>query len=363
MIIALIMAMLLQPSVPGVYQVPYDSTQVNQGSLQNGSLSVAPPGTGGSVSVAPSAPYSGSVSVAPSSPSSGSVSILGDAGQKNTTPVTTAPAAPVQTTVATTYADNSADIATQQAAIAALKAGIAPGLARNQTALDNVLGQYNNESTSFNNAYTANENTAKTNLQANTSEAELNAARGRQGLFGILQSLGALNGSGITLANNAVQNGANADLGKAQDAYAGDMNTLNETRDKFKTENSNAEDLARNQKLQADSSFNYNNLTGQQNALKSIMGDYAAEGPAHNADRDNYSRMAQALFPQIQHNLNTAPIPITYQATPYTMPTLSRYVGGTSGNGTSVVSTPATNTDNPIPGLSAVPSLRKLATA
>jgi len=71
------------------------------------------------------------------------------------------------------------------------------------------------------------------NLEKNRQNSLVSAAQGLRGLRGVLGSIGALNGDGTRLANQAVTNEANTDLGGAQETAATNTQALNKSWDRF----------------------------------------------------------------------------------------------------------------------------------
>lgn len=282
--------------------------------------------------------------------------VLPDIPGANTTTETTQ-AAPVNpnNTAQPTFADKSGDISTNQALLDSLPGTKASGLAGIQAALAKVLGSYGTDSDNYTREYTDNSNANKSNLESNTQAALLNASRGRQGLFGVLAGLGALNGSGIDLANNAVREGANADLGTANDTYGTNQSALDQSIGDFNLSNEARKKEAGDSATAATTALENSTLTTEQQAKKAIADDYAAEG--NKAQSDAYQKLVAALYPQIGQTVNAAPA-ISYTPTPYTAPTLNKYVGGSSRTATTVATIPGSG-DNPIPGLVAVPGLKK----
>jgi hypothetical protein len=140
-------------------------------------------------------------------------------GGGNTTATAAAPAAPV-------YPDKSGDIGVNQAGLDATGTTRDTAVGLLDKSLSTVMGQYGDDlshaATSYNNETNANE----TDLQGNKQSSLEHAVQGRQGLYGTLASLGALSGTGVELANHAVQKGANEDLTTAANTYATNQNGL-----------------------------------------------------------------------------------------------------------------------------------------
>lgn len=265
----------------------------------------------------------------------------------------TAPSNPNGGAPAAPKVDKSNDIALQNAGLGAVDSQYNSGVSAIDAALGKLTGQYNTEATANEGNYTTQSDTNQNNLQKNKQTSLVNAAQGRQGLFGSLASLGALNGSGIELANRAVQKGANDDLSGAADNYSTNQSGLDTAigqfrqEDKFRRENAstsaeNAKTNAANEAAKSRMQF-YSNLSN----------DYAAMDDKGNASK--FSGLASSLYP----TLAKTSIPnsnIAYSGAAFTPGTLADYMAGANST---VVNTTPTQGGQGIPGLIASPSLKK----
>lgn len=249
---------------------------------------------------------------------------------------------------ASTYQDKSNDIALNNAGLASLDSQSAAGMDAISKALASIFGQYDTEKTSNETNYTDQSDTNQNNLQKNKQATYVNAASGRQGLFGKLASIGALNGDGIKLATNAVRNGANDDLSGANDTFEDNQTTLDAGINAFRT----ADDKRRKDASTAaeDAKTNVTNkiATSRQNFLQNLSNDFAAQGDSARAR--SYADQAGSLFDTIAKTT----IPSTnlgYTGAGYTPGTLSSYLAGNTS--TAVNSTPAQGTGGglSLPGL------------
>ena len=96
-----------------------------------------------------------------------------------------------------------------------------------QAAYDNLINQYNVEDARAQQAYNTQTESNDKALSRGTSTALTSAAQGARGLKGVLASLGALSGTGLDLANRAVAQAANTDLGNVNDNYTTNATNLN----------------------------------------------------------------------------------------------------------------------------------------
>ncbi len=259
------------------------------------------------------------------------------------------PPAPSITPAAPVYQDKTNSIAADNAGLNSAATSRDTMLSSIQKALSAMLGTYDSEKAAADQSY-QNESTAnEQDLQGNKESALQAARQGRQGLFGTLASLGALSGTGIDLANHAVQQGANQDLTTAADTYATNQNGLDST---YGTWNRNDQERrnqantnAANDKQIAENDY-YKN---EQSYLTNLANDYSAEGNA--AQAKNYTDQLVAVAP-LAAATNTPQIDIGYSGGAYTAPTLNSYLG--RANNTTVQSTPGATPSGSvfnIPGL------------
>lgn len=251
------------------------------------------------------------------------------------------------------YEDKSNDIAVQMAGLGAVDQQQNSGLSAVDKALQNLFGTYDTEKTANETNYTGQSNTNRTNLQKNTQTAYVNAAQGRQGLFGTLASLGALNGDGLYLANRAVQNGANTDLSGASDNFGTNQTALDTAIGTFRQQDKTRRDQATSSAENARQNVRNQAAKDRLAFLTNLSNDYTAEGKK--AQAKTYSDQAAALYP----TLASTSIPdsnISYTGAAFTPGTLADYVAG--ANSTAVHSTP-TSGNGGAPGLVASPVKKK----
>lgn len=233
-----------------------------------------------------------------------------------------------------TYQDKSADIQIANSQLGAEDTKLNSGLSSADKALADLMLGYDTEAGNAKKSYDANVAQNNNNLQSNKQTAFTNAVQGRRGLFGTLASLGALSGSGIDLANRAVQRGANEDLSGAQDTF-----NANNTAQKTAYDTFGAEDAQRRkdaEKATENVKQNVRNSVAKerQGFYVQLANDYHDEG--NSAMAKHYTDLAASLSPEVAQTSIPAALP-TYVAAPFTAPTLSNYLGG--GN-TAVKTTP-----------------------
>lgn len=254
----------------------------------------------------------------------------------------------------TAVVDKSGDIALQNAGIASVDEQTNSGIAAVDKKLLDIQGRYNEDSAANEANYTTQSDTNQNNLQKNKQSALVNASQGRRGLFGTLSSLGALNGSGIDLANHAVQAGANEDLSGAADNYSANQTGLDtgiETfRKDIKRKGEDAVASADNMKM----GIHNNAAKSKQSFYSNLANDYAAMNDGGNASK--YTGMAAGLYPEIAKT-SLQDTNLAYTPAAYTPGSLASYLAGS--NSTQVSATPTTGGQG-LPGLVASPTKRKL---
>lgn len=256
--------------------------------------------------------------------------------------------------------DKTNDINLNQAGLGSVDTQTAAGLSAIDKALGTLNGQYDEETGANNKTYQTNSDTNQGNLQKNKQSSFINAAQGRQGLFGTLSSLGALNGSGIELANNAVKHGADLDLSSAADNYATNQSGLDTAIETYRREDKSRRENAELQAGNAKTNVNNDAARSKQNFYKNIANDYDLMGNAGGAK--DYSDRAAALYPQVAAT-NVPNANLGYSAAAFNSPSLASYIAGAGGT---QVSASAANPSGPagqLPGLSASESKKKQPTA
>lgn len=236
---------------------------------------------------------------------------------------------------APTYEDKTNDITLQNAGLGQVDATQNSGIKAIEDAWSKINGQYeddlNTAGTQYGNETTDNNK----DLQTNKQTALERGVQGRQGLFGTLASLGALNGDGITLANRAVQKGANEDLTTAANTYATNQNALDTGYNAYTKQEKRLQTNAETAKNNNEEQVRNDAAKSRQQYLTNLANDYQLEGKTSQAK--DYASQAAALFPSIA-GTNVPTISLGYSGGSYAAPTLSQYVG--KANNTTVQTTP-----------------------
>lgn len=249
--------------------------------------------------------------------------------------------------------DRSNSIALQNAGLGAVDQQTNAGISSINAAVGRLQGQYNEEATANEGIYTDNSNNNQNNLQKNKQTAMVNAAQGRQGLFGSLASIGALGGSGIDLANRAVAKGANDDLSGAADSYAGNQTNLDTAIGTFRREDKNRKENANTNAENARQNVRGDAAKSRMGFYSQLSNDYSAMGNEGEAKR--YTGMASSLYPEVART-NVPNANIAYSGAAFTPGALSEYIAG--ADSTAVSATP-TQSGQTIPGLTASPIKKK----
>jgi hypothetical protein len=249
----------------------------------------------------------------------------------------------------TGYTDETSDIASNQAGLNALGAGLTTENNSINSKIGGIDALYAGDLGTAKNNYTTESQANTDDLQSNKEVALQNAVQGRQGLYGTLASLGALNGTGLVLANNAVAKGANEDLATAANNFSTNKDSLDTAYNTYTTEEQNAkkqaDDAAATDLTQAKNS----SLRTQQQYLSAIANDYTKEG--NTAQAKNYFAQANALFDPINQTNVPATSDFGYTGSTWNTPSLNQITS--KANNTSVLPTQGSGVFN-VPGLVAV---------
>lgn len=202
------------------------------------------------------------------------------------------------------------------------------------TAYDNISGQkksitsgYNKESVSNEADYdgeTVNNNQSLLKNKQNSLQA---GAQGARGLRSTLASIGALGGTGLTLANRAVTNSVNQDLGEASETAAGNAMTLDKAIKKFRDEDEDRrkelDTQSENQRTAAEGRV-LGKKQGYFEKLADLFGDLG------NSDKaTEYLDRAGDLNDPIAKKTAVASTPFTKRAAAFTPGALADYLAGT----------------------------------
>lgn len=251
------------------------------------------------------------------------------------------------------YPDKSNDITLQNAGLGAVGATENAGIKAIDDAWNKINGQYEGDLATAGTEYGHQTTSNNQDLQTNKQTALERGVSGRQGLFGTLASIGALNGTGIERANHAVQQGTNEDLTTASNTYATNQNSLDSGYNAYTQQEKRLQDAAKSAHDNNQQQVHNDAAKSRQQYLTNLANDYQTEGKT--AEAKTYAQQAADLFPSIAAT-NVPTINMGYSGGAYTAPTLGQYVA--KANNTSVQSTPGNNASGNnvfnIPGLEAL---------
>lgn len=210
-----------------------------------------------------------------------------------------------------------------------------------------VRSRYDRESQTNEDDYNTQTVTNNQNLLKNKQNALQAAAQGARGLRSTLASLGALGGTGLTLANRAVTNAANQDLGEASETAATNARTLDTAigkyRDEDKIRRDELETQARNQRTALEGRVE----SKRQGYFQKMAELFSEIGDAGNAT--SFLNRAGDLNNTIAQKTAVAATPIAARGAAFTPGALADYLAGTGDMTVEAVAGDAT-------GLGASPS-------
>ena len=188
-------------------------------------------------------------------------------------------------------------------ALAALDTEKANQLRGNQETYDQRLREYNDRFASDRSNWEENVATNEGGLQSQRQNKMLSGARLSQGLNSILASMGALNGTGQFLANQAVEGITNRGLGESTETFEANAGNINSAWEQAEREarqrRENAENILRDQ----NSATNRDILTSRQNMLNqlgNLYGSDTSQGRGYLADAGAlYSQIAGTSRPNV----------------------------------------------------------------
>ena len=251
--------------------------------------------------------------------------------QQVSNPVTTAPTSTATADAATIAArakaaQTAAAIAATQQAIDSLGTEQNVGNKNIDDSFGSVIGGYDAEAQRNKADYDESSVTNNTNLQKNKQNALVAAAQGRRGLRSTLAAMGALGGDGTVLADRAVTDSANDDIGEAADTFSTNQVGLDKAirnfEDEDKQRRAEAETSRNNSKTALEGSI----LTKRQAALQKMADLYSDSGNTGKAAE--LLGQAGGLNDAIAQRSAVAATPIAARSAAYTPGDLDSYLAG-----------------------------------
>lgn len=221
-----------------------------------------------------------------------------------------------------------------------------------QVSLDNVDTVFNNALTGADNEYNsikgAYDIEDAANLQkyqgdvegneidrdGNTQAALRTAAQGARGLYATLASLGALNGTGRTLANRAVATEANTDLGEGEKSFKTNVETLYDARGEMEKKEKQRRLDAEKTWQDARNNAEYDKLEQNQKLSKEMAGYWQDAG--NFGEADSWTNRSSSYTPQLAAKTKKATT--QYATTPleYGKPAMNKYLAGLNSTAVNV---------------------------
>lgn len=218
---------------------------------------------------------------------------------------------------------------------------------KNQTANDMYSQAVKSYDDTFALDQQAHDKAVRQNEQANTDArqaAMVQAAAGGRGLRSVLASMGALNGTGLDLANQAVAREANIDIGNADKNFQTNAGNLT---DAF----ARAEDEDKKRRSEAETTLQNtlrNNASDVAGSRQSMYNQLAGMYNRGSSQANNYLAKATALNPEIVAGSKTAVSPYAQSRQLFAPGELQQYLGGVRDLSVGAGSTPSGQSSVPI---------------
>lgn len=196
---------------------------------------------------------------------------------------------------------------------------------RSQSDYDNMISQYNDQFSTDKQRYGGQVTQNEQNLTGNRQAAMLQASQGGQGLRAVLAAMGALNGTGSTLADRAITQSANKDIGDAQNNFETNASTLQNA-----WADTEAEDKQRRGQAQSALQASFNNAdTNFFNNKIDILGKLANAYGAGSAEGTRYANQAAGLYDTVAKIPQGEAVSYTPVSSLYSPQNLANYLAGT----------------------------------
>lgn len=191
---------------------------------------------------------------------------------------------------------------------------------------NSLLSRYGKEAERNEADYNEQTETNTKNLTKNKQNALVAAAQGRRGLRGTLASLGALSGDGAVLADRAVTQGANQDIGEAADSFATNAGTLDKAIGRFREEDKDRRAEAETTKMNQRTALEGSIAAKRQNFFQKMAELYG--GADRTAEANDFLGKAGALNNEIASKTRVASTAFTPRAAAFTPGDLESYLAG-----------------------------------
>ena len=221
---------------------------------------------------------------------------------------------------------DQASVNATQSGIDSLATTEATGRANIAGGYDSTIGQYNQESDRATADYGESTVTNNQNFQKDQQNAMVAAAQGRRGLRGTLASIGALGGDGAKLADRAVTEGANDDIGEARDTTVANTMNLDKAKKRYDEDDAVRRARATTERTNQETALEGSVLSKRQQGLQKLAELFRAGG--RGAEADNYTNEAASLNTSIAQKTAVASTPFTRGSAAFTPGKLAEYLAG-----------------------------------
>lgn len=221
---------------------------------------------------------------------------------------------------------NDAAVNATNQAISSLDVEQNTGYQNIDDSFNSLMSKYGKEASRNEEDYTKETESNTNSLTKNKQNALVAAAQGRRGLRGTLASLGALSGDGGVLADRAVTQGANQDIGEAADTFAGNAQTLDKAIGKFRDEDKDRRAEAETTKMNQRTALEGSVAAKRQNYFQKLAELYG--GAERTAEANDYLGRAGGLNNEIASKTRVAATAFTPKSAAFTPGDLENYLAG-----------------------------------
>lgn len=221
---------------------------------------------------------------------------------------------------------NTAAVGATQQAIDSLGTEQAVGNQNIDSSFNSLIDKYNVDKNRNEKDYSENVVTNNQNLEKNTQNAYVSAAQGRRGLRGTLAAIGALSGDGSFLADRAVTEEANRDIGGARDTATTNDAALGKAIGRYREEDDSRRKEAETSKTNQRTNLEGQILSKRQGFLQKMAELYAEGG--NDGRAAELLGEAGGLNQGIAQRTAVAATPFTERGATFAPGTLESYLAG-----------------------------------
>lgn len=236
----------------------------------------------------------------------------------------------------TTYKDTTASRNATQVSLGSLDTILNNSLAGADSEYDSVIDAYDTEDADNLTRYKGDVEKNEITRDGNTQASLLGAARGSRGLYATLASLGALGGTGRTLANRAISTEANADLGAGEKSFETNVENLFDARSTVEKEEKQRRLDAKKTWKDTRQSAEYDYYKGKQDLSNEMAGYWQDAG--NFGEANNWTNTASTYTPELASRTKVNPAQYARNPLAYKAPELSKYLGGMNSTAVNVAS-------------------------